>query len=102
MAIEVEPLRIMATSASATLISGGAAQDLFAVNASRKGWCIQNQSGGDLYVRSKGAAGTTPATTDQNSLKIPPGQYYEAPRVTSHALSIIGAVTGQAFFAEEW
>ena len=39
---------------------------------------------------------------DQNSLIIPPGAAYDPPKVSPHAVSIIGATAGQAFFAEEW
>ena len=73
-----------------------------AANGERNGWLIQNQSDTNLYVRGKGAAGTTTATLDQHSLIVPPGGYYEPPKITPHALSIIGAGAGQIFFAEEW
>lgn len=100
--MEISPLRIPAINRSGTITTGATAQDMFAAKADRKGWCIQNQSSGDLYVRSKGDASVTVATADQNSLKIPSGAYYEPPRITSNAISIYGATTGQAFFAEEW
>ena len=91
-----------ATSRSGTLTAGGTAQDLAPANASRHGWEIQNQSTANLWVRSKGAGGTTVATADQNAILIPPGGYYAPPHVTLNALSIIGPATGQAFFAREW
>jgi hypothetical protein len=91
-----------ATSRSGAITTGGTPQDLMAANASRHGWEIQNQSTANLYVRSKGAAGTTVATADQNSILIPPGGYYASPHVTLNALSIIGSATGQAFYAREW
>ena len=91
-----------ATSRSGTITAGGTAQDLMAANSTRHGWEIQNQSTGNLYVRSKGAAGTTVATADQNAILIPPGGYYAPPHVTQNAISIIGPVTGQAFYAREW
>lgn len=91
-----------ATSRSGTIATGGTAQDLMAANTSRHGWEVQNQSTGNLYVRSKGSAGTTLATADQNAILIPPGGYYAPPHVSSYALSIIGSATGQAFYAREW
>lgn len=98
-----QPVQTNATAPAATTITvGSTAQVLFASNTARKGWAIQNQSSGDLYVRSRGTLGTTDATLDQNSLKIPGGAYYETPYVTNNALSIIGATTGQAFWAREW
>lgn len=83
--------------AATTITTGGASQQLFAANANRKGWYIQNQSDDDLYVRR-----TSAATADQSSLRIPPGALYEAPVVTGEALNIIGATTDQAFHAREW
>ncbi len=95
-------MQVVATARSGTIAAGGTAQDLMAANPDRNGWLIQNQSTADLYVRSKGAAGTALAAADGSSLLIPPGGYYEPPKITPHALSIFGPTTGQAFFAEEW
>lgn len=83
----------------ATITSGGSAQDALAVNIKRSGFCIQNQSGGDLYIREGADATATDA-----SLKIAPGAYYEsqAGYVNGARVSIIGATTGQAFFVREW
>jgi hypothetical protein len=102
MTLEVGPPRVPATKRSGTITTGATAQDLMPHNATRQGWSLQNQSAGDLFVCSKGSAETTAATADQNSLKTPAGQYYVADHVSAHALSIYGATTGQAFFAEEW
>ena len=96
------PMQAIAVSRSGALVGAGSPQDLMPANVDRAGWLIQNQSAANLYVRSKGAAGTTLATADSNSLIVPPGGYYEPPKITPHALSIIGAVSGQTFFAEEW
>lgn len=100
--VTISPIQTDATSRSGTITAGGTAQQLMAANASRKGWLVQNQSTGDLYVRSRGNGGTTDATADQNSLKIPAGAMYVADYITANALSIIGATTTQAFFAREW
>ncbi len=97
------PVTTDAVSRSSVIAVGGVAQDLMAANPARKGWELQNQSGGDLYVRSKGAAGSMLASLDQNSLKVAPGALYVADaHVTPNALSIIGAAAGQAFYAREW
>jgi len=101
-AIAATPTRAVGTDRSGATASASVAQDLMAANADRSGWLIQNQSSANLYVRSKGAADGTAATADNHSLIVPPGGYYEPPKVTPHALSILGAASGQAFFAEEW
>ena len=100
--LQTTPPKVAATSRSSTVTTGGTAQDLMPANAARNGWCIQNQSTGDLRIRSKGSAGSNVATLDQNSLLLPAGAYYEAPHASPHAFSVIGATTGQAFFATEW
>lgn len=87
------------TDRSGTITTGGTAQSLMPANTGRKGFYIQNQSTGDLYVNSP-----TTAVIGQPSLKIPAGAYYEAPLggVMPGAISIVGATTGQAFTAKEW
>lgn len=87
------------TDKSGTITSGGAAQTLMAANTSRKGFFIQNQSAGDLWISSVGTAAAT-----QPSLWLPPGAYYEPPvtGVPTAAISIFGATAGQAFAAREW
>lgn len=87
-----------ATDRGGTITAGGTAQQIMAANASRRGIAIQNQSTGDLYM--SGVAG---ATVDYHSLKIPAGTLYETGgHVGAGAISIIGATTGQAFYAREW
>ena len=102
IATTVTPVRAEATARSGALAAAGAPQDLMPANPDRNGWVIQNQSGANLYVRSKGADGQTTASADGASLLIPPGGYYEPPVITREALSIIGPNAGQSFFAEEW
>lgn len=87
------------TDKSSTVTSGGAAQTLMAANTSRRGFWLQNQSSGDLWISSLGAAAAT-----QPSMRVPPGVYYEPPPsgVPTAAISIFGATTGQAFAAREW
>ncbi len=101
--VQTHPLQADATSRSGVITTGGTAQDLMPANPARRGWRLQNQSAGDLYVRSKGSGGTTAATQDQNSFLIPAGAgWTEDGHVTPNALSVVGAATGQAFYAREW
>ena len=88
------------TSRSGTIATGGAAQSLMAANAARKGWFIQNNSTGDLWVNRFGGT----AIAGQPSILIPAGALYETPDGGSggNALSIYGATTGQTFTAAEW
>lgn len=93
------PLRFNLTDRSGTITSGGTAQVLMAENLTRTGFSIQNLSTGDLWISS-----ITTAVASQPSLKIPAGGLYECPLhgVPTNAISIIGAITGQAFQAMEW
>jgi hypothetical protein len=83
---------------SGTITTGGAAQVLMAANSQRRGFWIQNVSGGDLWIN-----GTGTAAASQPSLRLPAGQLYESPAfgVMTTALSIFGTTTGQAFSARE-
>jgi hypothetical protein len=92
--------RVTPINRSGTIASGGTAQTLAQANPSRHGYSIQNQSAGDLYFRHDGVA----ATADKLSIKLPAGDLFETPPGVSPvgAISIIGATTAQAFFAEEW
>ena len=92
---------VQATSASrsGTITTGGTSQSLAAANASRRGFILQNQSSFDLYFNT-----ITTATLDNNSFKLGAGETYES---NSHhtgtgVISIIGSVTGQAFYAKEF
>ena len=92
-------VRATSTNRGGTIATGGTAQQAMAANAARRGFVIQNQSSGDLYISGLGTA-----TLDQNSLKIAAGGYYETPphHVSTGAISIIGATTGQAFYGREF
>lgn len=85
---------------SGTIATGATAQTLMSANAARKGWFIQNNSTGDLWVNRFG----DPAIAGQPSLLIPAGALYETPDGGSggNALSIYGATTGQTFTSAEW
>ncbi|MCJ2085517.1 hypothetical protein MKK88_05845 [Methylobacterium sp. E-005] len=82
-----------------TIAVGGTSQQLMATNPARRGFTVQNQSTGDLYIK----IGAT-ATTNNLSLKIAAGAYYEtsAQHVSTGAVNIVGATTGQAFYATEY
>ena len=88
------------TSRSGTITAGGTAQSLMTANTARKGWFIQNNSTGDLWVNRFGGT----AIAGQPSIRIPAGKLYETPAGGSggNALSIFGATTGQDFTAGEW
>lgn len=83
--------------AATTIATGGTAQTLFAANPTRRGMAIQNQSSGDLYI-------ATAAALNQSSLRITPGAYYEVPagHTGTALIQVIGATTGQPFWAREW
>lgn len=87
------------SSISGTIATGGQAQQIAAANPARKGFMLQNQSSADLYFSTLAAA-----NLGQPSLRLAPGQTYESPAhgIPSGAISIIGAITGQAFAGREW
>lgn len=89
----------LAINASGTITTGGASQQLLAANVNRRGFTVQNQSSGDLYIR----VGAT-ATVTNSSLRIAPGVLYETPahHVSTNVVNIIGATNGQAFYATEF
>jgi hypothetical protein len=101
--VQTLPLQGEAVARSGAIATGGTAQDLMPANASRRGWRLQNQSGADLYVVSKGPSGANVAVMDASSLRIAPSVIWtEDGPVTTAALSIIGSATGQTFYAREW
>lgn len=84
---------------SGTVTTGGTSQALMPANAVRRGFWVQNNSAGDLWIMD-GAA----ATQAQPSIRIQPGDLYESPAngCPGTAINIIGATTGQAFSAREF
>lgn len=82
-----------------TITTGGTSQQLMAANPARRGFSVQNQSTTDLYIK----VGQT-ATTSNVSLRLSPGQFYETQpqHVSPSMVHIIGATTGQAFYATEF
>ena len=93
------PANAAPTNRSGTITAANTAQVLMAANTIRKGFRIQNQSTGDLWVNDMGAA----ATVGQPSLQIKPGAYLASEMwgCSPTAVSIIGSTTGQAFHASE-
>lgn len=87
------------TGCTLTPSYAAAALQFAAANAGRRGFAVQNQSGGNLWLSGSGTA-----TADQNSLLLAPGDYFEsAPHHTgTGALSIIGTAAGQPFYAREF
>lgn len=92
-------VKAVSVSRSGTIATGNTQQQLMPANSSRRGIIIQNQSSGDLYINS-----LANATLDQNSLRIPSGALYASDphHAGTGAISIIGATTGQAFYAREF
>lgn len=86
------------TDRSGTIASGGTAQQAMAANTSRRYLFFQNNSTGTLWVRL-GAA----AVQDQPSWQLPPRAVLvmEDGFVSTEALSVIGATTGQQYSAAE-
>lgn len=91
--------RVTMTDRSGTIATGGGSQALMPANGSREGFFVQNLSSGDLFINDLGAA-----SASLPSVRVPAGMLYESqPRaVTTAAIAIFGATTGQAFAAREW
>lgn len=87
------------TDASGTITAGGTAQAVFAAKADRRYLLIQNNSSGPLWINF-----TTTAVEGQPSIQLSSGGtafVMETGFVSTEAVSIIGATTGQAFTAKE-
>jgi hypothetical protein len=82
------------TNRSGTIAAGGTAQTAMALNATRKAWFFQNNSTGDLWLSFVGTAVAT-----QPSVKIAAGGVAQSAGgfVSTQALSVLGAVAGQAY-----
>lgn len=99
--VETTPSPASLTDRSGSIIAGGTAQPLASVNASRRGWRLQNTSTGDLWFNDTGGAASIGGG---GCFRVAPGGYYETPTggASQTAVSIYGATTGQAFSASEW
>ncbi len=87
------------TNIGGSLTTGGSAQNAAAANAARTGWWIQNlHPSSDLWVSTLATA-----VQSQPSIRIRPGELYEAPpwAVGTGAISVIGPTTGQTWSGRE-
>lgn len=98
-AFVVAPAAATYVNRSGTITAGGTAQVAMALNASRRGFSIQNNSTGDLWFDTLATA-----VQSQPSICLSAGSLYETPYggCPTGAVSIIGATTAQAFSAREW
>jgi len=96
--VQTAPKRGTLTAKNSTIATGGAAQTLAASNTVRQYLMVQNQSSGDLYICFTGTA-----VADKTSMKLIANASWESPAgyISTQAVSIIGATTGQAFYAVE-
>lgn len=94
----VSPSQGTLTDRSGAITTGGTAQVLMAANSTRRYILFQNTSIADLWINF-----TTTAAQTQPSFKIPANGSFgmENGFVSTEAISIIGATTGQAFTAKE-
>ena len=94
----VTPTKGTTTDRSGSIASGTVAQTLAAANATRKYFLFVNQSAGNMWLNF-----TTTATMDQPSILIVPtgSLAMEAGFVSTEAISVIGATTGQKWSAKE-
>ena len=86
-----------ATDIGATMVAN-TATTIAAINTSRRGFAIQNQTAGNCYL-----SGTATATADYHSLVIAAGAYYESKdsHVGTGALSVICASAG-GLYGRQW
>jgi len=93
-------VKVTKTNRSGTIVAGEVAQSLMATNTARQGWQIQNISNGDLWFNETGST----AVLNQPSFRVPANGYYGETdgQLSTAAISIIGATTGQAYTAREW
>jgi hypothetical protein len=96
--VNTAPVQGTLTDRSGTITTGGTAQVLAASNTTRKYLFIQNNSIAPLWYNF-----TTTAAQSQPSVQLAAGasMYFGGPYITTEAVSIIGATTGQAFTAKE-
>jgi hypothetical protein len=97
----VTPTGATITDRSSSIMAGGTAQQLAAVNGARKGWRLQNTSSNDLWFND---TGSTASIGGAGCFKVASLGYYETPvgGASQAAISIYGATTAQTFSASEW
>lgn len=88
-----------AIDGSGTLLTGGAAQILFAGVVPVNGYLVANNSSAPLYISDVG-----PANATGTSIPVAPGTVYTTPSGyrPAGAISLYGNATGQAFAARRW
>lgn len=93
-------VRSVPTDVGGTITAGGAAQTFSTASATARGVMLQNQSNADLWM----SCNSTAATQDFRSLKVPAGALYSSDphHASTGSCSIIGATTGQAFYARRF
>lgn len=94
-----EPLRGTLTDASGSITTGGASQQVFAVNATRTMFMIQNVSDEDLWINF-----TSAASAGAGSYKLTPGGLITSQGVgftSTEAINILGATAGKEFTAKQ-
>jgi hypothetical protein len=84
---------------SGSLAVAGVSQAVAPARAGRRGFFLQNLSGGELWI----GFGTA-ATAGTSSIRLAAGQLYESPAggVPADAISVVGSSAGQSFTAKEW
>ena len=97
-AITIQPTRGALTNRSGSITTGGTSQQLAPANANRNYLFIQNVSSSDLWFNFG-----TAAVTDQPSIRLLPAQSFtmEGSFVSTDAVNIISATTGDKFVAKE-
>lgn len=89
--------QVVKVDRSGTIATGGTAQNLMAVNASRGGYEITNKSASVLFINE-----SVTATGGVSDYPIQPGETYRPSYFMTGVISIWGATTGQAWEAKEW
>lgn len=95
----LSPLAVTTTDKGGTITSGGTAQAAIALNASRKGWCIQNDPAATetLYVRVNGTASATTGAP-----LVPGGGACSIQGlIDTAAVSVFAATTGHRWYGSE-
>lgn len=84
------------TDRSGTIITGGTAQDVAAINYDRCYLLFQNHSDTDMWLNFD-----VDAVADQPSIKVPAGYTYVPSFVHFGRISVLCVTTGQAFTCKE-
>lgn len=93
------PFPIILVDRSGTIINGGTAQTIMAVNAKRAYLMIQNNSDTNMWINF-----TTAAIQSQPSILLIPNASFtfESGPASTELVSVIGATTGKSFTAKEF